>query len=155
MKLIPLSRGVFSKVDDEDFEKFSQFKWRANGEKQSYYAIRTCKGRTVHLHRVIISAPENLQVDHINGDGLDNQKANLRLVSNAQNMRGFVKKSPGKSSHFRGVSWSTRSGRFKTCIQKDGAQFFIGYFDNEIEAARAYDAKAIQLGFAREALNFS
>lgn len=91
MITIPLTKGLNALVDDEDYSKLSLYKWQAVKNKRNYYAIRHVwrddKRTTVKMHREILGLRlyESRHVDHVDGDGLNNQKANLRLASNAQN----------------------------------------------------------------------
>lgn len=89
-------------------------------------------------------------VDHINGNKLDNRKSNLRICTDAENARNSSK----KSGNFKGVQWRSDKHKFRARIMDNGKEIFIGYFTNEIEAAKAYDTKAKELfgEFAR--LNF-
>src|ERR1035437_8057727 len=92
MKRIPLTRGQFALIDDDDFNKFGGLKWFASLNKKtgSFYASRGVgprkKRRIVRLHREIMGSPEGLKVDHRNHNTLDNRKENLRICTNSQNM---------------------------------------------------------------------
>lgn len=151
---IPLTRGMVALVDDEDAERVGAVKWYANpdGEPPScrWYAIRDRweGGRRVRerLHRIILDAPAGALVDHVNGDGLDNRRANLRLCSGSQN--GANKRCSVGRSGFRGV-YPARA-RWYASIQHRS----LGTFADPVDAARAYDAaaQAIYGPFAR--LNF-
>jgi len=86
---IPLTRGKFALVDDEDAELFFDQKWQAsrgNQKSEKFYATRQIKRKTIYMHRIVIKAPPGVLVDHINNDGLDNRKSNLRLCTNQQNI---------------------------------------------------------------------
>ena len=90
MKLLPLTKGYFAKVDDEDYERLARSSWHVNIPSRNYiraigYVKRTGKYEKVYLHREIINAPNAIDVDHINGDPLDNRKSNLRLATTSQN----------------------------------------------------------------------
>lgn len=86
---IPLSRGLFALVDEADYEQVSALRWyatHAGRARDKWYAVRSlAKGRRLLMHRLILSAPAGSEVDHINGDGLDNRRANLRLCARWQN----------------------------------------------------------------------
>tara|TARA_R100001440_G_scaffold75332_1_gene102301 strand:+ start:703 stop:1218 length:516 start_codon:yes stop_codon:yes gene_type:complete len=98
---------------------------------------------------------KSLQVDHINGVKTENHVDNLRMVTNAQNCRSFQKKPKGKSSKFRGVCFNKKIGSWRAYFgDSNGKQKHLGSFDDEEEAARAYDAAAIENGYNPEALNF-
>ena len=140
MKLIPLTRGQFSKVDDEDFEKFGGFKWYASYDKPTnkFYAHRDTwspeSGRKhLSLHREIMGNPPGKLVDHWNHDTLDNQKKNLRECNKSQNGTNRTKARCDSKSGVRGVSWHKGNGQWRTRILVAGKEV-VKYF-NDIESA--------------------
>jgi hypothetical protein len=135
MKQIPLSQGKFALVDDEDYDYLMQWKWNFNAQG---YAVRG-----VRMHRIINSTPENMIVDHINGDKLDNRKENLRNCTNAQNACNKRKITLNHSSIYRGVSWHKLSKKWTAQIQISRKRVHIGRYDTEIEAAMAYNDFAV------------
>lgn len=143
MMLIPLSRAQFAKVDDADFGWLSQWKWHALKQPNTFYACRTIKngGRksTIWMHRLINDTPTDLKTDHINGDGLDNRRSNLRSVDHQANMINCARHKAG-SSRFRGVSWHIRQQRWIAQITVDYRNIYIGVFDTEEAAHEAYSA---------------
>lgn len=145
-KEIPLTRGLVTIVDDEDYEWLSQWKWFADTHG---YGIRNSGTRPsrslVKMHRELLAAPRGTQVDHINGNRLDNRRENLRLCSNTENQRNLTRLRPGKSSSHKGVSWYKKTQKWRAQITFSQKVILIGYFATELEAARAYDAKAIEL----------
>lgn len=156
MKLIPLTQGKFAKVDDEDFDYLSQFKWHARKVRRTYYAGRheTKNGKqlNIHMHRVIYGALDaDAQVDHINHDGLDNQKENLRVATLQQNMWNQQLKVTSTTGYM-GVS--KRKGRWLAQIGYESKRFHLGMFDSAKEAAYAYDLKASELRGEFASLNF-
>src|SRR5688572_27064824 len=115
MKLIPLTKGLFAKVDDSDFIWLSKWKWFAIKSGNTFYAVRsdysTAKQIRVWMHREIIGeVKKGLFVDHEDQDGLNNQKENLRFATRSQNKMNATKKKI-TSSMFKGVTW--RKGRNK------------------------------------------
>ena len=106
------------------------------------------------MHRVIMNAPDHLVVDHINYNGLDNRKANLRLATQRQNKIHVIRTMNPGTSKFKGVSWHKYHKRWCAKITTNGKTTFLGYFDDEIKAAKIYDeaAKIQHCEFA--ALNF-
>jgi hypothetical protein len=155
MVVIPISRGLVTLIDDADFELVSRHSWSAFPVRQQaerYYAQTKIEGRTVRLHRFLVKPPPGLTVDHFNGDGLDNQRVNLRIASHSQNNAN--KSAVTGSVGFRGV-WERR-GWFRAVISDFPARRkrYLGTYDTPEEAARAYDraARARFGPFAR--LNF-
>jgi hypothetical protein len=91
MKEIKLSQGKVALVDDEDFEYLNQFKWHASGNsKYTYYAMHRNKDRNLLMHRIIMNTPDNLEVDHIDHNGLNNQRLNLRNCSHSENIKNML-----------------------------------------------------------------
>ncbi len=154
---IPLSRGLFTVVDGEDYADHikgcgvngGDAKWYAAGRTCGFYAARgvriECGGRKeiVYLHRLIVGAAPGLEVDHINGDALDNRRSNLRVCTRAENARNLAKR-PGGSSRFKGVSRAKADRVWRAFIRVDGRQISLVSFRVEREAARAYDDAAIR-----------
>lgn len=145
--LIPLSQGYSAIVDAADHEWLSQWKWKLNPQKNTNYVQR--KGPRNHyardtfmLHRVIMDAPKHLRVDHIDGNGLNNSRSNLRLCTHSENMRNR-RADRNSTSKFVGVS--LRSDKKKWVAQITTPQMghiHLGCYSNEEDAARAYDAAA-------------
>jgi hypothetical protein len=143
-KHIELTQGKRAIVDDEDFEWLNKHSWHTfpdnNKSRDVYYAIRTVmkdnKKKTLRMHRVIINAPKNKVVDHINGDGLDNRKINLRIVTQRENMQN---KHIKYTSKYPGVSQCSRSGNWTVKFRDDeGKGVYYGAFKTEEEAYEAY-----------------
>lgn len=158
MKTVPLTQGYEALVDDEDYERVSHYRWRVLKNANRRYAIASPRingvTKTLYLHRFIMDAGTDVFVDHKDGNGLDNQKHNLRFATPQQNSRN----NPGRSitSKYKGVSWDKRRSRWKAQIgvARGCKTMCCGRFDTEEQAARAADAAALAYhgDFAR--LNF-
>ena len=155
MKQIPLTQGKFAIVDDEDFERVNQFKWYAHKNCNTYYADRSVNDNlsSVSMHRFILDTPTDMQTDHINGDGLDNRRANLRICTHAENQRNRSRQSINTVG-FKGV-YPDRAGRVRALIMRDGKQIYLGSFLDPISAAHAYDSAAQKYHGDFAQLNFT
>jgi hypothetical protein len=143
MKQIILSNGGVTLVDDEDYERFANAKWvqKASARAGLKYAYASGHDRT--LHREIMQPPEGLCVDHINGDGLDNRKSNLRICTSAENSKGQRVLRRG-GSRFKGVYWNKRWKKWVAQIRVNYKLLSLGGFDEEEKAARAYNDAALK-----------
>lgn len=146
MKEIRLTKGYVAMVDDEDFEKLSRYKWWALPAKDRAYAGRTIylgngKTHSVFMHREIMGAVGKEEVDHRDGDGLNNQRNNLRICTHAENLWN-QKLSRSNKSGFKGVSWNKEMHKWTVILRVNGKQVYLGLFEDVIEAALAYDEAA-------------
>ena|SRR5258708_10628396 len=146
MKLLKLTQGKFSLVDDEDFDNFNKFKWCAcwNPSPKSFYARRSIypgnnKQLSIFLHREIMKAPKGMDVDHINHDGLDNRKENLRVCTRSQNMGNRSSLSSNNKTGFRGVHWNKFLRKWRAIIEANGNRIDLGVFSEKTKAAKAYE----------------
>jgi len=142
---IPLSQGKVALVDSADWELLSKFRWHAAKRCQTYYAASMqFRDFGYYLHRVITGAKPGEHVDHKNGNGLDNRRDNLRICTNAENRRN-TRKTRGVS-RFKGVTLGRNPGRpWEAYIWFENRRINLGSYPSEVEAARAYNAKAIEL----------
>lgn len=147
VKEIPLTQGRVTLVDDEDYERLSQFKWYCHVRMGKPYASRTIhegsKSHVESMHRVILNVPKGQTGDHRNGDTLDNRRCNLRICSRRQNACNRKKRANPTSSRYKGVSWNKRRGKWHSRIFPNGMNLHLGYYDVEEEAAKAYDVAAL------------
>lgn len=144
-KEIPLSQGKVALVDDADFDHLSQWKWHVRRQGEQWYASRNvhrADGRrtTLNMHRAIVDAGE-LEVDHIDGNGLNNVRANLRVCTPDQNKRNVLLRSVA-TGRFKGVTPRKSKGDWQARISINGKKKHLGVFADEIDAAKAYDAAA-------------
>lgn len=138
MKQLPLTRGHFALVDDEDFEFLHQYKWHYTENKRGYpYAIRNVGNTTQRMHRLLLNPPKGMDVDHKNGFGLDNRRTNIWVCTRSQNQMN--RKSGSNSSGVPGVHWRKRSKRYEVDITLNRKNIYIGFFRtlNEAKIARA------------------
>lgn len=126
-------------VDLGDLYSISQYKWY----KWRDYAVTHNKGNPIYMHRLIMECSKGDEVDHINGNGLDNRKENLRLCSHKENMYNMKTRKDNKSG-YRGVSWEKKRQCWVAMIWWDKKQHFLGYFDTPEEAAHVYNRFSVE-----------
>jgi len=172
MKEIELTQGMVALVDDEDYDYLMQWKWYAVKCRHTCYAFRSIGDnkhrRRFPMHRAILNTPIGMETDHIDHNGLNNQKENLRVCTKSQNQ---MNKKPRGKSRFLGVNYYIQKakryskkedgikvyvypGRWMAHIQTDHEKITLGYFDIEEDAARAYDEAAIKYHGEFANLNF-
>jgi hypothetical protein len=154
MKEVSLAGGMVAFVDDEDFAITNQYSWHTLQCKHSriVYAVatdtRTKPRKTIYLHRLVLGAPDETNVDHKNRNGLDCQRNNLRLATGSQNQQNMAKcrtfRGMQPSSHFKGVTWDKSRKVWKAKGKLNGRTTNIGRFESETEAALAYNLFAIK-----------
>ncbi len=141
-------KGQFTLIDDEDASIMDNYTWYIDGRG---YVTTTCSREEQRrtgvlrrkLHRLIMNVPKVLEVDHVNHDLLDNRKQNLRICTKQQNL--LNKRKTWGSSRYKGVSWYARDKNWLSKITFSYKQYYLGYYDTEEEAAKAYDIKAKEL----------
>ena len=140
-RLIPLTRGKFAMVDVADYEELSRYKWHAIKAGGNFYACRKEGDKSILMHRQIMQAPQGRVVDHWNHEGLDNHRHNLRNCTQQQNVCNS--RPQGPESGFKGVTrhrdkWAAR-------IKHRGKQYYLGCYDDPLQAALIRDRKAREL----------
>ena len=132
-------------LDEEDKHFITDYKFNIstspNGNTR--YALGYINGRTRLLHRLIMQPPANMLIDHINGNGLDNRKTNLRLANYSQNLANTGKHKNNKSS-FKGVYWDKDKKKWRVTLSKNKKTIHIGVYVDKLEAAKAYDMAALK-----------
>jgi hypothetical protein len=152
MKTIPISQDLTAIIDDEDFARVSPFKWyasvrrRKDGTIYTIYAFRKYRRedgkRSIQmLHRFILGITDpQINVDHEDHNGLNCRRQNMRVATETQNQGNRRKQK--SSSQFKGVTWYGRKSKWQSQIRFEGKQKHLGYFNSEIDAAKAYDVAA-------------
>ena len=149
-KAIPLSKGKFAIVDEDDFEHLSQWKWHCN---KSGYAARmqyVCYigkrkiQNMIHMHREVMKTPIGMVVDHIDGNKVDNRKINLRNCTESENQKNRLKHAKNTSSKYKGVYFHKHKKKWYAHIKYSGKHHHLGSFVNENDAAIAYNNAALE-----------
>ena len=147
MKEIVLTQGKVALVDDEDFESLNKYKWHAHKDKNTFYVRRKSNGKGILMHWYLIGKQAGLFMhDHINGNGLDNQKHNLRIVSVRDNQCNQRKRKLSKSSRYPGVCRERNSKKFRAYIYCDGKRIHLGCFGSEEAAFNSYAEARLRIG---------
>jgi hypothetical protein len=147
MKQIPLTKGQFVLVDEEDYKNLNQFKWYCSFYGYAVRNIHVYPGqsgwRPTMMHRIILglSRYDKRVIDHINGNKLDNRKENLRICTQAQNAMNARRAITNKSG-FKGVSWDKQRGKWKAYLSIKNKQKLLGRFIDKVNAAKAYNKAA-------------
>jgi hypothetical protein len=143
VKRIPLAGGLYVYVDAADFESLNKYTWRVHGG----YAVRTENKKRIYMHREIMQPPKSMVVDHMDGNRLNDCRINLRICTPTENGRNKAKYAyAGSTSRFKGVGHEKDGDRWYSKFCFNGKSLWLGFFDEEIEAARAYDYRAVECG---------
>lgn len=152
VKYIPLTQGKFAIVDDEDYDRISELNWFVMNNQRIFYAggwSPMVNGKRTHylMHRIIMDACKGQQIDHKDGNGLNNQRMNLRFCTISQNLQNQrISKHPSKHSKYKGVTWHKSAKKWQASIRGENHRdYYLGSFVNEEDAAKAYDKKAKEL----------
>ena len=138
---IVLTKGRVARVDDEDWEWLSQWRWHYNNG----YAMRNVgphsDRRRILMHRLILNTPEGVDTDHIDRDRLNNTRANLRICTDSQNIANRPASRNNKSG-YKGVWYDARRKKWQATIERNRRKYHLGAHATPEEAARAYDTAA-------------
>ena len=133
--LIELAHGWQASIDDADYPRVTDFKWRRSVAGYVVAPVRGQRPKQALLHRLIMEAPVGMEVDHIDGDPLNNRRANLRLVTHAENHQNRPRLNSNNRSGFRGVSRDVQSEKYRARLVVHGKEIYLGVFDTPEEAA--------------------
>jgi hypothetical protein len=154
MKSITLTQGKTTIVDDDMYEYLLQWKWCAwKNQAGNWYAVRSEWPKKIYMHRTIMDAPPDMDVDHRDRDGLHNWRENLRICTQKENNRNRVKNKNNRSG-YKGVVWHKETGKYRSRIKVGGKHISLGLFDNPEDAALAYDKAAKEYFGPFASLNF-
>ena len=142
MKKIKLTQGKYALIDDKDFDNLSTMSWQVHKLGNNYYAYHcsNIKGKTknIKMHRYLLNYPTGMDIDHINGNGLDNRRENLRICTRSENLRNSKLRN-NNTSGYKGVSWSKMRKKWIVQIRFDNKSKCLGFYSDKIRAAHIYD----------------
>lgn len=142
MKEIKLTRGLTALVDDEDYELLNSTKWYAEKYTHTFYARKRINNKLVSMQNFLLNVHSPLRVDHIDGNGLNNQRSNLRVCTHRQNMLNVGKRRKNPSSQYLGVSYDKSRRKWSASMGINYKSIPLGRYDTEIGAAIAYNEAA-------------
>ena len=155
MKRIMLQSGLSTMVDDEDLADLERYSWQAVPCPSGFYVCRSAEGTTVYMHRQLKGCPENLDVDHRDGNSLNNQKSNLREATRTQNNRNMHRSARQRRGAFKGIRWHRQKQRWQARITVNYKSLCVGYHRDALAAALLYDSAALRVFGEFAAPNFS
>ena len=147
-KAIPLSKGKYAIVDDEDYEELNKYKWtyHKNGYAHRCEYLGRKDKKPIHkiilMHRLVMGTPKGMHTDHINGNKLDNRRCNLRICTTIQNQHNQKITDRKGTSKYKGVSWNKGMNKWIATIVVDKKQLRLGYYISEEDAAEVYNQAA-------------
>ena len=148
----PTHPNTFTLVDDADFEELSKHKWCVLGKEN--FAVRKKNKSLMLMHRQIMNTPKGMETDHTNHDTLDNRRCNLRICNRSQNQHNQKIRKTG-TSKYKGVHWCKFRRKWQVMFCIENKKTSLGRYYNEIEAAKVYDAKALEVYGEFACVNFN
>lgn len=145
MKRIKLTQGYEALVDDSDYELVNQYKWYPHHNGNRVYARAWINGKFILMHRFLLGIKDQpeIKIDHIDGNGANNQKCNLRVATHAENLRnsrkGCLYGGRPITSKYKGVTWDKQTGRWRAQVTFNCKTIHLGLYDIEENAAKAYN----------------
>jgi hypothetical protein len=155
-----MSGPKYAIVNPADYERLKGYEWFLRKGRNSFYSLRYIPERKyskkplIYMHQEIIQVPKGMVVDHINNNGMDNRVANLRAATRAQNIHNRKKFIMKCASKYKGVSWHKHHRKWSAGIGFNNKLMHLGYFHDEIDAAKAYDEAAKKYHGEFACLNF-
>jgi hypothetical protein len=143
MKYIKLNCGYRAIVDNEDFEKLKKYKWVISGGINKRYAVFWKRGKSFIMHRIISNTPKHLQTDHINNNGLDNRKLNLRMATFNQNQHNRTKQR-NNTTGYKGVVFLKKYKKYIARIKYKGKSIYLGHYETARKAGLAYNKASLK-----------
>jgi hypothetical protein len=145
MKIIELTQGKTAICDDEDYDRLIKHGWVYQpGRFGEEYARACIKQKGILMHRFILNPPKYMEIDHVNGNGLDNRKCNIRICTHAENMRNRKNQSNNTSGH-KGVHWDKQKNKWLVYAGKNNKRYYGGTYENIVDACSAQDKLSIKL----------
>lgn len=147
MKRIKLTQSKFALIDKKDFNRIKNYKWCVcHLERRQCYAVSRINGKVIPMHRFLLNLTNpKIQSDHKDGNGLNNQRYNIRIATNQQNSMNQRLQLRPKSSKYKGVTWDKNRNKWMTKIKFNQKGIHLGRFKTQEEAALAYNKKAKEL----------
>lgn len=141
MKKLKLTQNKYALVDDKDFKYLSQFKWHIISKR---YIARSYLGKEILLHRDLLNPSKEFEIDHIDGNPLNNQRNNLRLANHAENIRNRTRVNKNNSSGITGVCWFKRDKKWRARLMINGKEIHLGLFSKKEDAIKKREQAAKQ-----------
>lgn len=137
-------------IDSKDYDEFVKYNWGIQNCDNRLYVRVFSGGKIIYLHRLLLNPLDEEYVDHINGNGLDNRRCNIRVCTHSQNAAN-AQLSKNNTSHYKGVTWDIGHNKWRAQIRLNRKTIYLGLYTIPAEAALAYDvaAKKIFREFAK------